>query len=252
MSSTVRWLCVERALHARCMRVACALHARCMRVACALHARFMRASCAGHSFRGLATRCAFVWLFNMCALCALCVRSVCALCALCVRSVCALCALCVRSVCALCPLCVRSVCALYTHSALAIRCACVVNSLASPKFWQKLDAQRRTGLICHFSMRGPCVAYVWLGLYARICVNAFTQKGLRTTAYGFSAADRWKYVTFGRKCNFFRKIAQYDANAGNPDKQYFWPPALFLLYLSLSLGRFQVKSVTQTPDHLKF
>ena len=58
----------------------------------------------------------------------------------------------------------RSACALYTHSALATRCACVVNSLASPKFWQKLDAQRRTGLIFPISMRGPCVAYVWLGL----------------------------------------------------------------------------------------
>ena len=63
-----------------------------------------------------------------------------------------------------CALCVRSACALYTHSALATRCACVVNSLASPKFWQKLDAQRRTGLIFPISMRGPCVAYVWLGL----------------------------------------------------------------------------------------
>ena len=58
----------------------------------------------------------------------------------------------------------RYACALHTSSALATRCACVVNSLASSKFWQKFDAQRRTGHIFHFSMRGPCVALVWLGL----------------------------------------------------------------------------------------
>ena len=61
-------------------------------------------------------------------------------------------------------LCMRYACALHTSSALATRCACVVNSLASSKFWQKFDAQRRTGHIFHFSMRGPCVALVWLGL----------------------------------------------------------------------------------------
>ena len=58
------------------MRAACALHARCMRAACALHARCMRAACAGHSFRALATRCAFVGCFNKCALCALRMRTV--------------------------------------------------------------------------------------------------------------------------------------------------------------------------------
>ena len=30
-----------------------------------------------------------------------------------------------------------------------------------------------------------------------------------------------KMLTSGRKCNFFHKIAQYDANAGNPDRQHF-------------------------------
>ena len=33
-----------------------------------------------------------------------------------------------------CALCMRSACALYASSALATRCACIVNSLASPKF----------------------------------------------------------------------------------------------------------------------
>ena len=47
-----------------------------MRAACALYARFIRASCASHSFRALTTRCAFVGCFNMCALCALCMRTV--------------------------------------------------------------------------------------------------------------------------------------------------------------------------------
>ena len=44
----------------------------------------------------------------------------------------------------------RSACAPYTPSALATRCTCVVNWLASTKFGQKLDTQRRTGLIFHF------------------------------------------------------------------------------------------------------
>ena len=48
-----------------------------------------------------------------------------------------------------------------------------------------------------------------------------------------------KMFTFGRKCNFFHKIAQYYANAGNSDRQNFWPPVLFFCYLTLSLGRFQ-------------
>ena len=30
-----------------------------------------------------------------------------------------------------------------------------------------------------------------------------------------------KMFTSGRKCNFFHIIAQYDANAGNPDRQHF-------------------------------
>ena len=30
-----------------------------------------------------------------------------------------------------------------------------------------------------------------------------------------------KMFTSGRKCNFFHKIAQYDANAGNPDSSTF-------------------------------
>ena len=34
-----------------------------------------------------------------------------------------------------CALCMRSACALYAPSALATRCACIVNSLASPKFF---------------------------------------------------------------------------------------------------------------------
>ena len=34
-----------------------------------------------------------------------------------------------------CALCMRSACALYASSALATRCACIVNSLASPKFF---------------------------------------------------------------------------------------------------------------------
>ena len=45
---------------------------------------------------------------------------------------------------------IRSICALYTCSALATRCAFVVSSLASPKSWQKWDAQRRTDLIFQF------------------------------------------------------------------------------------------------------
>ena len=40
-----------------------------------------------------------------------------------------------------------------------------------------------------------------------------------------------KMFTSGRKCNFFHKIAQYDANAGNPDRQQFCPPVLFFCYL---------------------
>ena len=61
-------------------------------------------------------------------------------------------------------LCMRYACALHTSSALATRCPCVVNSLASSKFGQKFDAQRRTGHIFHFSMRATCDALVWLGL----------------------------------------------------------------------------------------
>ena len=30
-----------------------------------------------------------------------------------------------------------------------------------------------------------------------------------------------KMFTSGRKCTFFHKISQYDANAGNPDRQHF-------------------------------
>ena len=52
------------------------LRSLAVRWACALHARFMRASCAGHSFRALPTRCAFAGFFNMCALCALWMRTV--------------------------------------------------------------------------------------------------------------------------------------------------------------------------------
>ena len=106
----------------------CALSARCMRAACASRARVMRASCAGHSPSAPATRCALVDFFLPRALC------------------------------------MRYACALHTSSAPATRCACVVNSLASSEFWQKFDAQRRTGHIFHFSLRGPCVALVWLGL----------------------------------------------------------------------------------------
>ena len=58
--------------------------------------------------------------------------------------------LCIRWIFLTCALCLRSACALYATSALATRCACVVNSIASPKFGQKLDAQRRTGLIFSF------------------------------------------------------------------------------------------------------
>ena len=58
----------------------------------------------------------------------------------------------------------RAACAGHSSSAPATRSACIVNSLASSEFWQKFDAQRRTGHIFHFSMRGPCVALVWLGL----------------------------------------------------------------------------------------
>ena len=60
-----RWLCA-----------ACMLHACCMSDACTLHARCMHASCAGHSFNALATCCAFVEFVNMCALYALCMRTV--------------------------------------------------------------------------------------------------------------------------------------------------------------------------------
>ena len=50
---------------------------------------------------------------------------------------------------------------------------------------------------------------------------------------------------------FFHKIAQYDENAGNPDRQHLCPPVLFLLLsLTLSLGRFHVKSITKKNDHL--
>ena len=62
-----------------------------------------------------------------------------------------------------------------------------------------------------------------------------------------------KMFTSGRKCNFFHKIAQFDANAGNPDRQHFCPPVLFfLLSLTISLGRFHGKSITQKSDHLQF
>ena len=112
--AAVRWLCVERTLHARCMRAACALHAR-----------FMRASCAGHSLNAPAKRCALVDFLPR-------------------------------------ALCMRYACALHTYSALETRCACVVNSLASSKFCQKFDAQRRTGHIFNFSMRGPWSAVAQL------------------------------------------------------------------------------------------
>ena len=107
--AAVRWLYVERALHGRRMCV----------------------SGADHSFRALATRCAFVGFLT-------------------------------------CALCMRSVCALYTSSALATRFAYVVNTLASPAFWQTLVAQRRTGLIFHFS----------LIFYARIVRRVYYVTGL--------------------------------------------------------------------------
>ena len=43
-----------------------------------------------------------------------------------------------------------------------------------------------------------------------------------------------KMFTSGRKCIFFHNIAQYDANAGIPDSQHFWPPAHFFAILSYS------------------
>ena len=113
LTAAVRWLCVERELHARCMREPCAGHAR-----------FMRGPFAQRARNTLCTRLLFLTR----------------------------------------ALCMRYACALHTDSAPATRCACVVNSLASSEFWQKFDAQRRTGHIFHFPMRGPCVALVWLGL----------------------------------------------------------------------------------------
>ena len=96
-----------------------------------LAVRWMRGACADHLFNALTTRCAFVGFFNMCVLY---------------------------------TLCMRSVCALYTRSALAARCAFVVNSLASPKSWQKLGAQRRTDLIFHFLIDFQCA-----GRASRMC-----------------------------------------------------------------------------------
>ena len=68
--AAVRWLCVERSLHARCMRASCALHARAIRSARQQHvahsltfltrALCMRYACALHTSSALATRCACV------------------------------------------------------------------------------------------------------------------------------------------------------------------------------------------------
>ena len=99
-----------------------------------LAVRWARGACAGNSFRALGTRCAFVGFVYMCALY---------------------------------TSCMRSVCALYTRSALATRCAFVVHSLASPKFWQKLGAQRRTDLNFHFLINFQCA-----GRASRMCDRA--------------------------------------------------------------------------------
>ena len=79
-------------------------------ITCALYVYALYALCMRPVY-AVATRCAFIGFFNMCALYTPCMRPACALHA---------------------P-CMRSVCALYTLSSLATRCAFVVNSLASPK-----------------------------------------------------------------------------------------------------------------------
>ena len=61
-----------------------------------------------------------------------------------------------------CALCMRSACALYASSALATRCACVVNSLASPKFWQKLDAHALVLFLIFLC--ADRASRMWLGL----------------------------------------------------------------------------------------
>ena len=106
-----------------------------------------------------------IWLlpFAGCALSARCMRASCALHARAIRSARQQHA--AHSLTFLtCALCMCYACALHTSSALATRCACVVNLLASSKFWQQFNAQRCTGHIFQLSMRGPCVALVWLGL----------------------------------------------------------------------------------------
>ena len=112
-----------------------------------LAVRWMRGACADHLFHALTTRCAVVGFFHMCVLY---------------------------------TLCMRSVCTLYTRSALAARCAFVVNSLASPKSWQKLGAQRRTDLIFHFFIDFQCA-----GRASRMCDWAIMHGGVSIAVWSF-------------------------------------------------------------------
>ena len=78
----------------------------------------------------------------------------------------------------------RPVYALYTRSALATRCAFVVNWLASPKSWQKLGAQRRTDLNFHFLINFQCA-----GRPSRMCDWAIS--------FTFAVQIRLSYTSLG-------------------------------------------------------
>ena len=72
------------------------------------------------------------------------------------------------------------------------------------------------------------------------------------TAFNIVGPIGEKMFTIGSKCNFFHKISQYDANAGNPDTvtgSTF--DHLFSLWLSFTLPLGDVKSIAQKPEHLQ-